>query len=444
MAGEDVNAGAGPAEFRLSDLGPLLRRNGRIAVLFLANFIVAKGFAYFGPLFIASVVDTSVYGAVETALAASGFAATFLCIGVSAATPQQMLILKDRPVKDLLAASVAWSVALGLVAALGNAGAGGNPIWTLAAVFIAGAAIQQALTAYLRTASHRNLAVWTDNAATHAVVIVVAILLLMRDRSLPALIVASAFVAAAALALSLLVAWRTNAPAFRERLREAVWIGFPLVLSSMFSAWLTASGRVLMAGYLSAADAAHYALAFRVAGLMVVVHQIVGTGLFARLFGLSSAQFDRLASWYILAMACAGVIVALVISLALPPGLHFGHISSAVIMAARTLFPAVMAQMLFILVYAGLELRITRSTIAHRLLLPYVVTAILVVGAVQGLSLLHMLSARGLACMLILQTILGIAIQFTVLWRHGEKLPQLIRTCVGLCAGAAVLIGVLW
>jgi hypothetical protein len=328
-----------------------------------------------------------------------------------------------------------------VLAALVLALIGGMSLWILGATFVATAAVQQSVTAFLRTVSRRNLASWTENTATHAVALMVCVLLLANAASMPALNRISALTAVFIAGTSF-VLWRHFlVPEFENRLKEAVRIGFPLVLSGLFSTWLTASGRVLMAGLLSPTDAAHYALAFRVAGVLVVAHQVVGTGLFARLFTLSDDRFDRLASRYLVGIGGIGIIFVLLVRIFLPSTLQFGHIRPGDIAAARDLFPGVIAQVTFILAYAALELRITRSMVAHLLLLPYLAIGLVTAAAVEGLSAARYLNPQILVLALILQTAGAVAALLTVLWRNGEKLRQVALACLFLFSAYLVLIG---
>lgn len=435
-------SGAAPETWHGKALG-LARLHGRTAVIFLLNFSLAKGVAYLAPLLVASMVDTTMYGTIETALAGALFVANLISGGVFAALPKQMLLADNEPVEDILSASLAWSAAAGLIVGLICWSLGSGAIITLTGMFVAGGAIQQGFASYLRTTSHRNSAAWADNATIHAMFAAVLVMLIIRQHSLSALDGVSAVIAFMTFIAAAGVCWRTLKEDFKRRMAEALRIGMPLVLSSLFSAWIVASGRILTGSFGSAEATAHYAIGFRIAGLVAVLHQFVGTGMFARLFTLSSERFDRLVGWYVAGMGLVAFGISVAVRYAPFPS-HIGHITSQDIVDARALFPAVMLQVLFILVAAALELRITRANIALRLLVPYVVVTGATALILCGLAALKMVSTAVVVGAVLAQTIAGVAVQFAVLWRHGERLSTLLRNTTAVGAVYLALSGVLF
>lgn len=415
----------------------MIRQYGLRSSIFLANFTASKGIAFASPLAVAGLVSSATYGAVETALATASLVVAVATLGVPSAVPVKMLAPIPARVEDILSASVLWTIFLGVLAGGVNLILGGRLVWTLSGFAIAGAAIQQAATVYLRCASRRNAAAWIENFSTHSLLAVVFALIVLGGCTLRSITFCAGLLA---IGMGGLVAYsvkRFLQPRFQSRLVDAMMTGWPLTVSGLFSFWVASSGRVLISALISTDAAAHYAFAFRVAGALVIIHQIVNTGLFARLYQLEVERFDRIIGAYFAGIACFGLVVIAIVH-HFAGRFHFGSQTLVDLKQSAELFPIVMLQMFAIVVYGALEMRVTRTGTARYLLLPYLYISVATFFVAVLLSRAGMLNGSTLIYLVALQTVAGAAFQFRILGRTGEKLPIAASTS----AAAALVLAV--
>jgi O-antigen/teichoic acid export membrane protein len=329
-------------------------------LFFLANFVVGKGLAFFGPIALGVLLAPAVYGTLEFALAGALLIAMVATLGVPSAAMQLVLMRQGRKVVDLLGAT---AVVIGLAALLA-AGTlwffGYGLRWSLGAAFVALCATQQCGVAYARAHGRRNFNVWIDHAPTIAAVVVAAGLAAFgKGGDRQALLFAVSALGAVAMTIAGAIARRDLAPHFIRRMREAATIGLPMVGASLVGAWMVSSGRIYMGLFLSQEDVYAYAFTFRVASLLVLLHAVVVTAFAAQLYKMPTRRFDPIGAMLVGALA----IGALLLILVAPERLAIGWFSpaKAALLTARPALALVGAQVFFWVASATAEMRVSRA-----------------------------------------------------------------------------------
>ena len=296
----------------------LLARTAKLArdcdfLLFLANFAVGKGLAFFGPIFLAILLTPVAYGTLEFALATAQIVAIVATFGVPLAAMQLVVMRIGRKFKDILAGAgslvgLAALTAAGVLALLGH-----EARWSLCAAFACLYALQQCGVAYARAYGQRNLNVWIDHAPTLVALLLATILAAIhRGDDVSTLTVAACAFGTTGASAAGMIAWRTRAGDYLRRLREAAILGLPMLGSSLIGAWMVSSGRVYMGLFFSEADVYAYAFTFRVSSLLVLLQAVVGTAFAPQLYKMPTRRFDPIAAVLVGAVAAAALTLVLI------------------------------------------------------------------------------------------------------------------------------------
>lgn len=397
------------------------------ASIFLANFAAARGVAFAGPLILAYLLPAALYGEIEYALGLANVLILFVGLGVVPGVPNVYLVLKQRCIEDLVAASVAGPALISALCA-GVALASGAPTSiVLTAGVVAGAGLQGGAITYLRVTGRRLRSSWFDNAALHLMVLLALLAVAIAPSQPASALEAAVLASAVAIGVGALVlAIRCKKPSLIVRARQASSIGLPMVGNGLVLAWLATSPRFYFGTFLSMEALAEYAIAFRIAGVLLVTYQAFFTGLFPRLYTMRPRRYDRWAS------ACLAIVVAagVVAGVALPTILNYfyGHSLDA---EARqrivALFPLVATQVFFWIAGGLLDMRINRLRLAHRVLPANLALALAGQAVVAAAHHAHVLDPLTLTHLIVIQTAAQPIIYLALLWRR--RLPF-----VGLCA----------
>jgi len=278
-------------------------------------FLTAKATAFLGPLAIAYLSGAEVYGTIELAFGYGLLLGPLLTLGVAIAAPQHMLMEDDPEVLDRMGLSVLGAAVAGML--LAGLAMGGVQFWldnrltaVLVALMIAPSAAQIALSTYSRTRGWKSAAAWLDNTATH--------LLWMTGLALFAIggsVVLSGYVGVylvsnlviAGLAIWFAVTqWKRPVGA---RYRHSLRIGFPMMLNGVTIFLVMGSSRILIGSFLDAEALAGYAYLFRIAGMILLIHQFFMTAWAVKIYKEDSGDVDRQLAIFCGLISLAGLAV---------------------------------------------------------------------------------------------------------------------------------------
>jgi hypothetical protein len=167
----------------------------------------------------------------------------------------------------------------------------------------------------------------------------------------------------------------------------------------------------------------------------LIVHNVVATGLFARLYSMPSRLYDRFLSIYLAAIA----IIAVVIIAAFPfivGYIRFRSLGTDNIRAAAGLFPVVVLQIYAWGAWASLEMRLARTRRSAPAAQKTIILMAVIAGLLVGLRIQGLLSLRSCTILVALQMLGGVGIQLWTLWRRGAKMP---RTIAAISFGAVLI-----
>lgn len=405
----------------------------RRAGFFFGNFGLAKLSIYFAPLAVASFALPETYAGMELAFALAPFLALMLGSPFLGAVPQLYLVQGERRVFDLSAGIAAAAAGLMIAAGLALLFAG-EAVMAMVCFATACVSVQGAASTLTRTLSRRNIAAWADGMAALAMFLAAGLAWFVfgswfevDDTATGWALISLVFAMAAYLLFR-----RWHEPGLRARFATAWRIGLPMVINGLFGMIIASGGRIAFGAVAQPWDLSAYAIGFRLAGLMLGLHQLMITALFARVYAARTRAFDRTAPLYLLAVAGGGVALCLAAPLLLP------HLGLKALTPDRqddllAWLPLIALQIYLWIGFATLELRINRARMARRLILPNLAVTL---AAVFGFFLLDqagLASPANIVAFMAVVTALFVAMQITMLWRRGLVLP---RTASALAAGA--------
>jgi O-antigen/teichoic acid export membrane protein len=404
-------------------------------VVYFTNFGLSKAAAFLAPLVLAAYLDSSSYGIIEYAWSCSALVATLLTLGIPAAIPQLSLLRRSVPVSDIMTLCVAGPGILLTAAAVVALVIADSPTQAIVLSACTIALAQMTLSSYSRTFSHRNLAPWFEGLSIYGMAVVALCLAAMRLVDFSRLAILTTIVAAGIVVVALVLLARLRQAELIVRLRNATRIGLPLLAFTFSSIWAAVSGRVYIGAFLQIGDLSIYSVNFRIASALLIVHSIIATGLFARLYKMSSRQYDRFLSIYLVAIA----LLAAAMTAALPVlvgQFRFRSIGTDNIDATVNLFPIVMLQIYAWGAWASLEIRLARTRRSAPAAKKNIVLMIAIAAVLVGLGLQGLLSLRLCTILVSLQMLGGVAIQLWTLWRRGAKMP---RTLAAITFGVVLI-----
>jgi hypothetical protein len=403
----------------------------------VASFGLAKSAIYVAPIAVAAIAPASVYASFELAQALALLLATTIVIAPVHAMGHRQMKTPNARLRTEAAVLVAGCCAMGLLISLSAAVAGADPYLLMSVSLTGIAGTQIVLSFALRMERSGNALVpWTDGLIVFVGLLMVLVLSL-SPQLLGVRSVSASFVAATAAvgAVGLFVFLKGPRPPLSQ-LRIDFALGVPMGVYAIFGSWVAVCGRVLI-GSTVPEELAAYGVAFRVAGLIVIVAQLVTTGLWKHLYTCSSLGADKL-----LSLAVLGTLVlALVASEAGQLFVLYADLEALDPQARKTcreILPILALQIFFWAAHQMLQPTVNRSGFAGRLLLPTAAfglagAAFILAAASSGVGIVV------LSWLLAAYTAGFFLISWLLLARRGECYPRMAALTA---AGAALLAAV--
>ncbi len=400
-----------------------MRAVGGQAALFLLAFALGKGSAFFGPLLLSQIMSIQDYGTAELGLSVGVVGAQILSLGVPGAIPQLVLIRKEGHVLDLLFFVTASIGLIGLGAAAIIYAASGQLLYVFAGIAVAGAGAQVAASVYYRSMGRRFGILVADNLALYVFMIVGAVVFVALGRvPLWAIILGCGAVAAGFTLFALAGLARTIRPRFLAAHVDARKMGFFMMVNSLVYFAIVSSSRILVGWFLSVEAVSVYSVCLRVAGAIFLVHQLITTVYFKKLYEAPADWFDR---YYLklLAITMAGAAMILagfeLFGDRLLPGwaAYFPEMSRVL--------PIVCMQTIWWVSLAQVEMRINRALISRQATMWLLVCAGLMLAVMAAFHALGLLTLPVAALVFAGTLFLALHAQLALLWRHGVRLPRM-------------------
>jgi hypothetical protein len=206
--------------------------------------------------------------------------------------------------------------------------------------------------------------------------------------------------------------------------------------------WIGSGGRIMI-GLLAPSGLAVYSVAFRFAGLALGLHQIAITGLFAYLYRARTRVADRLFSIFLLVVLLALAILPFAIGILL----HFVHMAALQGPGGDLVFrllPILGLQIFLWIAFAMFQLRVNRSGLASRSILPMLAVTLGGIGGIYVAVTLFSVGLVGLCWLIAFHNLLYVACFWWLL--VSVRLPHRRMgwtVLVGVCllSGLALLQG---
>ena len=405
---------------------------------FLANFGAAKLVIYLLPLAIAKFAPPATYGGIEVAWSAALLGAMVLVGAPLSGATQRYLIRKDRAVADEILGLTALFCGLSTIACFLARRWVTDSDALMALAALATAIIHNGCSAFFRMLGRRNFTAWADGTATLCAGLVVLAARLMVWQATPEAVVSCYLVLNVTVTLAAVIGFvATRKPGVLRRFWLSATIGLPMVAGAVLAIWLGVGGR-LTVGLLAARDVAAYSVAFRVGGLAFGVHQLAGTAMFARIYRARTREADRLLARVLTLVTVMSTGLALG-GAPVVRALHLRALDSAGTLVFARILPIVTLQIYFWIAFAMLQVRINRSGLAARALMPVAVVTLGGAGIIFGLNAWLGLGIVALSWLIAAQAAGYFAAELLVLARG--RLPHRRVGLVAL-AGGGLLVAI--
>lgn len=399
-----------------------LRRAGLKVFSFLFAFGLSKGIAFAGPLLLSQVMAIEDYGAVEFGLSVGVVVAQVLSLGVTGAIPQIVLVKKDRQVLDILFFQTLATGALSFLAvAIAHASALGWPE-VFACIAVAGAGAQITSSVYFRAKGWPYAIMLADNLSLYAFILVGIVTLLAvgapdsRSVSIGYGIVFIAILAAAGIGLIIAIQ-----PGLFRSYGKAISIGFFMMVNSIIYVGLANSSRILIGIFMSLEDVSLYAICFRLSASIIIVHSIVVTAYFKKMYEGDPEWFD----WFYI--RCLSAMMGVAILLILAFDLFGGTLVSAwreKIPQLSVVLPITCIQAIWWVSMSQIALRLDRALITRKATIWLAACVVLMILALAMLDTVGMLSLVSASSVFAVTLLFAIQIQLYLLRRSGVNLRR--------------------
>lgn len=332
---------------------------GRLA--FLIAFVGFKVVALFGMLWLARVASPDVFGGIELALSVGLIVVGVGLLGVPGGVTRMALALDEPLIGDHLSFAALCIAGPATAAAILGLIIGAPPIAVLIPAVCAVTSFQSSGTTFARIRARPMLNSFIDPLPVLSILAIAGGLWAAGRLTLPSLAL-GVTILASVLSTALLIGFvRNRRPDFFAAYRRALGISLPLLALSGVAMIVGAGLRPLLGVRFSLADLALYSLCFRLCAPSMLMHQILGTAFFARIYKATDRNFDRIAAG--LMAACVVTVVAVWLALPLLVELVFPTYVPA-LAGLTVLFPMVGLQVVYWILIAFLEMKVGRHAVA--------------------------------------------------------------------------------
>ena len=335
---------------------------GRLGTIsaYLGHFLLSKGIAAVGPLLLAALLPATVYGGIELALSLGAWLSFLLGLAVSTALPQMTLRRNPIYATDVLAlVGVAHGVLFTGTAVIAL-GLGTAPIIPLIAAMSFVVTAQSYLSIHFQTTSKRDAAAWTSSLSILTATLFGLLVWGIGAASLDSLALSLTLTAGVMTIAAGQIFATVRHPGLVDRLAQALRIARQFLIFGLVTTWIASSGRLILGWLFALETVAIYSFDFRLASLVLIMHQLLSIGAFASLYSMRTRQFDRLASIYLGAVALL-LLAATLLFPWLLPHLALQAISPMRRGEAVAMFPAVALQVFGWLAAGAIEMRVNRA-----------------------------------------------------------------------------------
>lgn len=283
-------------------------------------YLITKATAFFAPMMLARALGVERYGEIELALAWGTPCAVLAGVGLTASVPYFLLKLKQPASRRVFYLHILWTTVL-LTAAAVVASWYGHVVVALVLLITGIFAAQNILSSMLKTFAQPAAASFLEVALYCVLFLYLIVFLALRhplDMQLcyEAILGTSiAFIGTTAYLLVREPVIAPNAGLYTATVR----FGLPVILTSLLNTVLLSGGRILLGLFLGVREVGIFSLLFRMSAAAVVVHQLLVSVIFPKLYQGNERLLDR----YLLAIQSAVLAAALSVWLVgWPIGLH--------------------------------------------------------------------------------------------------------------------------
>jgi O-antigen/teichoic acid export membrane protein len=257
-------------------------------------YLITKATAFFGPMMLARSLGVDHYGEFELALAWGTPCAVLAGMGLTASVPYFLLKLDKPESRSIFYLHVMWVSAVLAIAAL-LVHWHGDIIVSMALLITGIFAGQNIFSAMLKTYAQPAASSFLE-VALYCVLFVYLLVFLALRRPLSMELCYAAILGTAVLFI-VASAWLWLREPVRAPLgpiySATVKFGLPVIVTSLLNTVLLSGGRILLGVFVGVRDVGIFSLLFRMSAAAVVVHQLLVSIIFPKLYKGNERLLDR-------------------------------------------------------------------------------------------------------------------------------------------------------
>ena len=205
------------------------------------------------------------------------------------------------------------------------------------------------------------------------------------------------------------------------RYREAVKFGIPLIISGFLIMLLAGSMRVFIEHFLGLEQVALYAFYFRLAAVVIMIHQVVNIALFQKIYQAAPATLDKFFALFLLFIGIISVLSCFIVPIFATNYFRLMHESIA---THHKLYLLLSVQMVFWVSAALNENIIYREGLATKMNWGFGLLVPVMLGAMAGFNAMGWLNIFTITLINIVVLYLGVEVQLYVLRTQKIYFPK--------------------
>ncbi len=313
---------------------------------FLFVFVLSKIAVYIVPLWLADILTEQDYGVIEYALAGLGMLVSAgFSLGIPNAYPYFILKKKNMDIAPAFSIHPLWLIFIFVVNQILYHGFSlYNLKVYLALNFAFLIANQQFYSMKLKSKESILKAVLIDSGVYFTLLLfIVGVLLKLIPTSLDAISLIVFVYTFVYIYYGLSNFYKASKHEILKKYKSILKFSYHLLLSSILIFAITVAGRIVVGYYFDDTTVGVYSFYYRLAAVVVVIHQVVGIIFFKKIYTFNPKILDKYFSLFFIGIYVISISIYFIIPFVLP---HFSNYYRETYQENKTLFFILSAQML--------------------------------------------------------------------------------------------------
>lgn len=292
------------------------KKEGRGFILFIVTFGIIKGNTFFSPLLLANIISVNDYGTLEYALSVGMILSGFFHLGIGSSYSFFNLRKKTAEYNSVVFLHGMIISFLGFIVGLLICSIVVDVIelrYTLSTQIILVYASQLILSSIHKTENKPNIAVLLDGGLYIPILIAALYILIINDASINSLSFLF-FIYQVIILLLFIIKWKnTDKKLTTYRFKSIYIFGVNVFISGVFVIILTLGGRLIIEGFFNTTSVGYYSFYYRLASVVVLVHQAANIFFFKKIYTLEISKLDGYFSFFTIMLVISNIFLWFII-----------------------------------------------------------------------------------------------------------------------------------